>query len=347
MTDADPIGASARAAPPTGEAAATARLDALAEDLRRLRLDAGDVSYAEIASRIAARRVSEGRDPGAARIARSTVFDAFQTGRRRINPALVQEIVLALGYDADEAERWRMRYLDARRPERPTDAVTDAERDATNGTAPAPATPPRSSRFGAHPGALVGALLACVGLNVYLGTLIIRHEVPLYLDMIGTAAASFAFGPWFGALVALITNLLGSLVATPETIVFALVNITGALVWGIGIRRFAHTFPRFILLTVAVALACSIIGAPLNVLMYGGPSLHSGFLLASLAHAIGDPWAGTFGVNIGVSIIDKTISGAVGLLIAGLFVRWGLGTERMPPVLLRRRGEHASDPGIR
>ncbi len=343
MIRAEPDGPAAGAAPPAADAAATARLDALAEDLRRLRLDAGDVSYAEIAARIAARRVSEGRDPGAARIARSTVFDAFQTGRRRINPSLVQEIVLALGFDGDEAERWRMRCIDARRPDRLTDAPAAAAGDAAD----AADTPARPSRFGAHPGALLGALLACVGLNVYLGTLIIRHEVPLYLDMIGTAAASFAFGPWFGGGVALATNLLGALVATPETIVFALVNITGALVWGFGIRRFAHTLPRFVLLTVAVALACSIIGAPLNVLMYGGPSLHSGFLLASLAHAIGDPWAGTFGVNIGVSIVDKTISGAVGLLIAGLFLRGGLGTERMPPALLRRRRERASDRGVR
>lgn len=324
MTGTEPPDSTERTSSTAADAAATARLDALAQDLRRLRLDAGDLSYAEIAARIAARRMAEGSDEGAARIARSTVFDVFQTGRRRVNPALVREIVLALGYDDGEAERWRMRYLAARRPDQPIDR-------------PAPDERPRRSPLGAHPGALVAALIGCIGLNVYLGTLIIRHEVPLYLDMIGTAATSFAFGPWWGALVALVTNLLGSLVATPETIVFALVNVTGALIWGVGIRRYAHTIPRFILLTIVVSLACSIIGAPLNVVMYGGPSEHSGLLLASLAHAIGDPWTGTFGVNITVSIIDKTISGTAGLLLAGLFLRWGLGTERTPPALLRRR----------
>ncbi|MHC9045263.1 hypothetical protein ACYX8G_11800 [Microbacterium saperdae] len=299
-------------------------LDALVEDLRRLRLEAGDVAYAEIASRIAARREAEGVDPRAARIARSTVFDAFQTGRRRMNPALVKEIVLALGHDEDEAERWRRRYLDVRRE------PAEAE--------PAPSHPGAGTAIQGA-GLLLGALIACVALNLYLGTLIIRHEIPLYLDMIGTAAASFAFGPWYGVMVALATNTLGALVSTPETIVFAIVNATGAILWGYGIRRYAHSVPRLLLLNVVVALACSLEGAPLNVLMYDGPSDHAGPTMSAIAHAYENIWSATFAVNVSVSIIDKMIAGCLGLVLARLLIRWrlGRGDSAALPVLLRHR----------
>lgn len=38
--------------------------DLIAEDLQRLRLDAGDVPYAEIVRRISSHRISQGVDPG-------------------------------------------------------------------------------------------------------------------------------------------------------------------------------------------------------------------------------------------------------------------------------------------
>ncbi|TFD89904.1 hypothetical protein [Cryobacterium serini] len=98
----------------------TATLDGLVDDLQRLRMAVGDVSYAEIAARIARRRVVQGMSPAAARVARSSVFDAFGTGRRRINAELVAEIVRALGADDATAEVWRRRFLEARlaRPRR-------------------------------------------------------------------------------------------------------------------------------------------------------------------------------------------------------------------------------------
>lgn len=43
-------------------------------------------------------RAAAGTTAAAARIARSTVLDAFRLGRRRINPDLVAEIVVTLGH---------------------------------------------------------------------------------------------------------------------------------------------------------------------------------------------------------------------------------------------------------
>lgn len=43
------------------------------------------------------RRAAAGESPHAARVARSTVYDCFRTGRVRVNLALVREIATALG----------------------------------------------------------------------------------------------------------------------------------------------------------------------------------------------------------------------------------------------------------
>src|SRR4051794_25811352 len=63
--------------------------DEIAQDLKQLRFAAGDVSYAEIVRRIAVHRERNGVDAGNSRPARTTVYDAFRTGRTRVNPQLV------------------------------------------------------------------------------------------------------------------------------------------------------------------------------------------------------------------------------------------------------------------
>ena len=66
----------------------------VARSLQDLRSRSG-ATYADIAMRIAALRVAAGVSPSAARVARSTVFDAFKADRARLNPALVAEIQFA------------------------------------------------------------------------------------------------------------------------------------------------------------------------------------------------------------------------------------------------------------
>ena len=74
-------------------------LDELSIGLGRMRTEAGAPSYAEIARRIGAARGSEP--------AKVTVYDCFRPGRRRVDESLVADIVLVLGGDAEEADRWR------------------------------------------------------------------------------------------------------------------------------------------------------------------------------------------------------------------------------------------------
>ncbi|MEW5820962.1 MAG: ATP-binding protein, partial [Cyanobacteriota bacterium] len=73
----------------------------------------------------------------------------------------------------------------------------------------------------------------CVAINL-IGGVDISSRKLLYLDMLGTALAGIALGPWWGASVGLVTNLLlyFMLPASPSLFIFALVNVFGGLYWG-------------------------------------------------------------------------------------------------------------------
>jgi hypothetical protein len=78
----------------------------------------------------------------------------------------------------------------------------------------------------------------------YVGLTLSRHlESILFLDMTGTALAAILLGPWWGAIVALLSNSVVNWLLYPENgadvVIFpwSLVNMTGALFWGILARQ--------------------------------------------------------------------------------------------------------------
>jgi tetratricopeptide (TPR) repeat protein len=92
-----------RALPDPGQAKS---LDELAEQLRLLKVWAGNPSYETIAGRISRSWRAAGR-PEHELARKSTVADSFKTGRRRINSDLVLAIVRALHDDAGYVNEWR------------------------------------------------------------------------------------------------------------------------------------------------------------------------------------------------------------------------------------------------
>ncbi|QFG69460.1 tetratricopeptide repeat protein [Ornithinimicrobium pratense] len=81
-------------------------LDDVAEQLSALRVQGGSPSYSVIARRIRQLRVDRGLPPGESEPGRITVYDCFRQGRRRMQPELVADIVLALGASPDQANLW-------------------------------------------------------------------------------------------------------------------------------------------------------------------------------------------------------------------------------------------------
>ena len=264
--------------------------DGLAADLQAFRSTAGSPSYAEIARRISDRRQADGADPHAARVARTTVYDAFRPGRARPNLEFVREIGRALGADHDQVDGW----ISGRTA---TDPVPVVERAGTRW--------------------ILLLLAGCIGFNLAGRVTVDSLHLPIYLDMTGTAVAAMALGPWFGAVVGALTNLVGVATSGWESAPFALVNVAGALVWGYGVRRFAmgRTLLRFLLLNVLVAAVCSLVAVPILVALFDGTVGQGQDDITDTFLALTDRLAVAVGFSNSItSLGDKLISGFLALV---------------------------------
>lgn len=311
------------------------RWDPMTLSLQRLRLIAGEPSYATIAALVAERRAAEGAPPHAARIARSTVYDCFRLGRTRVNLGLVREIATVLGADDAQVERWIAECHDERigAPEDPGVA------EATE----APETP--SPTHGSHRGRGLAVLLGCIALNLAGRVFSEFLQLPIHLDMVGTAVAAIALGPWRGAAVGLGTNLLGVASSGLASIPFSAVNVVGALLWGYGVRSWAlgRSLPRFFALCVLVATCCSAIAVPILVLAYGGSTGHGQDTISSTVYGYTHVHAAAVAVaNLLVSIADKVISGFVAIAA----VSAGVGGLRVDPRAIPMAHGHAQARGV-
>jgi tetratricopeptide (TPR) repeat protein len=81
-------------------------LDHLVEQLRLLKVWAGNPSYGWIAGRVNAAWTAAGR-PAGELVGKTTIVDCFRPGRRRINPDLVVAVVAALHPDRGYVAHWR------------------------------------------------------------------------------------------------------------------------------------------------------------------------------------------------------------------------------------------------
>ena len=281
----------------TGEASDATRQpgvwDALATELARLRRSVGDPSFAEITRRITDRRIADGATEHGARLARSTVYDAFRTGRSRVNLPLVREIAQALGADASVVDAWVMPPADT------------------------PTTPgPISPRPPASPGQAAWLMLACVAFNLAGREMVDFLHLPIYLDMWGTAIAAIALGPWRGAAVGATTNIVGVIGSGWVSLPFALVNVAGALVWGYGVRRygFGRTLPRFLQLNIVVALTCTLVAVPI-LWAYGWSVGQGQDSVTSSLHDLTLGLGAAAGLsNVLTSVGDKLVTGFVALV---------------------------------
>lgn len=284
------------------EAPTTGRWDTLIGELHALREAAGKPSYDALTRRLIAQRVSDGQDEHAARIAKSSVHDAFRYGRSRINEGLVRELVGVMNGDPELVDEW----------------VARCEQPASKWTPP-PIPEEVAAPLPAPPTTHVLLIaVACIALNM-LGRLFVDFfHLPLYLDMTGTAVAAIALGPWRGAAVGATTNIVGIIGSGWVSLPFALVNVVGALVWGYGVRRWrmGTTLPRFFLLNVTAAVACSLVAVPILLALYGesfrdGHDMFTQTIRESIDYFV---VAVSFS-NLITSTVDKLVSGFVALVV--------------------------------
>lgn len=100
MSDADAV---------VGWDAPPESLDTIAAELRELRALDGSPSFTEIMKRAKAVRADRGLPDHEQAIARSTVYDCFRDGRRRIDVEAVTDVALALGLPPQRRREWSRR----------------------------------------------------------------------------------------------------------------------------------------------------------------------------------------------------------------------------------------------
>jgi energy-coupling factor transport system substrate-specific component len=286
----------------------------------------GNPSYADIAARVSAARVAAGQDAHAARVARSTVYDALRTGRARANLPLVREIAVVLGASDAQVDTW-VRACDrthvlapavepavepAPEPE-PLPVPTAVEPEPEPDPEPQPEPGPEPARIRS----VLLLAAACIALN-FTGRLVVDVlHLPVYLDMVGTAVAAIALGPWRGAAVGATTNLVAVTTSGWVSLPFAAVNVVGALVWGYGVRRLdlGRSLGRFFVLSLGVAAACSAVAVPILWIMFGGSVGQGQDTVTRAFLDLGAPAVAALGAsNLTTSVADKLLGGFVALV---------------------------------
>lgn len=111
-----------------------------------------------------------------------------------------------------------------------------------------------------------------IALNMVLGTFVQKLQIPLiFLDTIGTIFAAVLFGPWYGASVGTVTNILTPiLTGNPKDIPFFLVNAAVGIIVGIMAKKFKFNIVTAVITGVILSVVCPLIGTPIAVWVYGG-----------------------------------------------------------------------------
>jgi energy-coupling factor transport system substrate-specific component len=159
----------------------------------------------------------------------------------------------------------------------------------------------------------------CVVMNLVLGTLVQSLQIPLlFLDTIGTIFGAVLFGPFYGVLIGLVTNVVQGILTNPRNIPFALVNMAIGLFVGVVARRVRFTLPVAVGVGLCLSVLAPLIGTPIVVWVYGG--LTGGgtdFLFLWLYQSGHKIFTAAFLPRITGNLVDKVASAAlVALLIA-------------------------------
>lgn len=148
----------------------------------------------------------------------------------------------------------------------------------------------------------------CITLNVVLGTVVSGLKIPLlFLDTIGTVMMAVLYGPWWGALVGLLTNLVLGVTSSPSAIFFGIVNIAVALVVGFMARKFNFMKWYVALITgMILAIIAPLIGTPISVAVFGGLNGSGMDVIVLWLRASGESvFASTFISRVTGNFLDK------------------------------------------
>ncbi|WP_066057048.1 CD3073 family putative ECF transporter S component [Robertmurraya korlensis] len=150
-----------------------------------------------------------------------------------------------------------------------------------------------------------------IALNVVLGTAVSLLNIPLlFLDTVGTVLVAALFGPWWGSLAGVLTNLVLGITIGPTAVFFGLVNVAIAIIVGTIARRFDFTkLPVSLGAGLLIAVIAPLIGTPIAVALFGGLNGSGMDWIVLWARAAGESiYASTFISRITGNLVDKVIT---------------------------------------
>lgn len=150
-----------------------------------------------------------------------------------------------------------------------------------------------------------------IALNVVLGTVVSALKIPLlFLDTIGTVLMAVLFGPWWGALVGFLTNVVMVVTTGPTAIFFGIVSVAIALVVGFMARKFDFTKWYIAILTgLLLSVVAPLIGTPISVALFGGLNGSGMDIVVLWLRTSGESvFASTFFSRITGNFVDKIVT---------------------------------------
>ena len=149
-----------------------------------------------------------------------------------------------------------------------------------------------------------------IAVNIVLGIVTSALGIPLYLDTLGTVLVAVLVGPFPGAIVGALTNIITGLMYSVTDIPFCLVSVAVALIVGFSVKKFKLTIASAVILGLILSFLCQVIGTP--------NGTFSDILVMGLQQSGQSIFAASFLRNIASNLIDKVGT----MIIAWAIVRW-------------------------
>ncbi len=148
-----------------------------------------------------------------------------------------------------------------------------------------------------------------VAVNIVGGQIAGTLKLPLYLDSIGIIVGAMLCGPWVGAVIGLLTNLILG-IANPVLLPYAIVSVTGGLLTGfLALKDMFSTKLKCVISTLLITIVAVLVCAPITVIVFGGVTGNGTSLITGTFVAAGqDIWATVFGVEGVFALADRVIA---------------------------------------
>lgn len=169
-----------------------------------------------------------------------------------------------------------------------------------------------------------------IAINIVLGTIVGALNIPLlFMDTVGTIFAAVLFGPWYGAAVGGLTNVIQGILTNPKDIPFALVNIAVGIIVGLIAKKWKFGLVTAVITGLILSVVAPLIGTPIAVYVYGGITGDVNDIFFTWLKNSGQTiFSAAFIPRITSNFVDKIVSCvAVSLLISRLPARLTKGAN--------------------